>query len=220
MATEFARVGGNVGCFLLRCNIKIGRFVTFSRSPYAIRYTASAPIKAYERRKFGGYDDQGMTKMPRAIFPAPDHDHRRCTSAAIAHAVAQCTARAQRLTPMRRQVLQTLLASHKPLGAYEIIDRMASKSRPAPNTIYRALEFLCENGLVHRIESRNAFVACVHNHGGGDLVVFLICDRCGTVGEAPGGGITNALKASARAAGFLPKSPLIEIAGICAHCRD
>ncbi len=161
-----------------------------------------------------------MTTMPRAIFPAPDHDHERCASAAIAHAEAQCAARAQRLTPMRRQVLETLLASHKPLGAYEIIERLADKNRPAPITIYRALDFLRENGLVHRIESRNAFVACVHNHGDGDLVVFLICERCGAVGEAPGGGAAEALKASSRAAGFSPKSPLIEIAGICSHCRE
>jgi Fur family zinc uptake transcriptional regulator len=159
-----------------------------------------------------------MTHMPRAIFPAPDHDHEDCTSAAIAHAEAHCSARAQRLTPMRRHVLETLLASHKPLGAYEIIERMAD--RPAPITIYRALDFLRENGLVHRIESRNAFVACAHNHGDDDLVVFLICERCGAVGEAPGGSAAGALKASSRAAGFLPKSPLIEIAGICSHCRE
>jgi len=158
--------------------------------------------------------------MSPAIFPAPDHDHQRCTSAAIAHAEAQCAARAQRLTPMRRQVLEVLLSSHRPLGAYEIVDRMQQKTRPAPITIYRSLEFLCDNGLAHRIESRNAFVACVHNHGTGDLVIFLICERCGAVGEAPGGAAAEALKASSRAAGFSPRSPLVEIAGICAHCRE
>ena len=158
--------------------------------------------------------------MSRAIFPAPDHDHGRCASAAIAHAETQCAARAQRLTPMRRQVLETLLASHRPLGAYEIMSRLRLRNRPAPITIYRALDFLIENGLVHRIETRNAFVACVHNHGGDDLVIFLICERCGAVGEAPGAGTAEALKASSRAAGFSPKSPVIEIAGICSHCRD
>jgi len=157
--------------------------------------------------------------MPRAIFPAPDHDHDRCTSAAIAHAEAQCAQRARRLTPMRRQVLQALLSSHKPLGAYEIIERLAGENRPAPITIYRALDFLRDNGFVHRIESRNAFVACVHDHGADDLVVFLICESCGAVGEAPGGAAAEALQASSRAAGFAPKSPLIEIAGICSHCR-
>jgi Fur family transcriptional regulator, zinc uptake regulator len=158
--------------------------------------------------------------MSRTIFPAPDHDHGRCASAAIAHAEAQCAARAQRLTPMRRQVLETLLASHRPLGAYEIMSRLRQRTRPAPITIYRALDFLRDNGLVHRIASRNAFVACVHDHVGDDLVVFLICECCGAVGEAPGGAIAAALKASSRAASFSPRSPLIEIAGICSHCRE
>jgi Fur family transcriptional regulator, zinc uptake regulator len=168
--------------------------------------------------------------MARAIFPAPDHDHERCTNAAIEHAEAHCAERAQRLTPIRRQVLETLLASHKPLGAYDIIERLSgktsdnktsgNKTRTAPITVYRALDFLRDNGLVHRITSRNAFVACVHNHLSDDLVVFLICERCGAVGEAPGGSVADALKASSRAAGFSPKSPMIEIAGICSHCRE
>jgi Fur family transcriptional regulator, zinc uptake regulator len=158
--------------------------------------------------------------MPHAIFPAPNHDHGRCASAAIAHAEELCAARAQRLTPMRRHVLEALLASHRPLGAYEIIEHLADQARPAPITIYRALDFLRDNGLVHRIESRNAFVACVHHHAGSDPVVFLICERCGIVGEAPGRSVGEALRASSRAAGFVPKSPVIEIAGVCAHCRE
>lgn len=136
------------------------------------------------------------------------------------HAEGLCAARGQRLTPMRRQVLEALLASHKPLGAYEIIERLAHRGRLAPITVYRALDFLRDHGLVHRIESRNAFVACVHHHAGGDPVVFLICERCGTVGEATGGAVTDALKASCHAAGFVPKSPVIEIAGVCSHCRE
>jgi Fur family zinc uptake transcriptional regulator len=154
------------------------------------------------------------------IFPAPDHDHGRCATAAIAHAEELCAARAQRLTPMRRHVLQALLASHRPLGAYEILERLADPGRPAPITFYRALDFLRDNGLVHRIESRNAFVACVHNHADNDIVVFFLCERCGAVGEAPGGALAETLKASSRAVGFAPKSPVIEIAGICAHCRE
>ena len=105
--------------------------------------------------------------MRTRYFPSPDHDHERCASDAIAHAEAICAARRERLTPIRRHVLEALLASHKPLGAYEIIDRLAARgARPAPITIYRALDFLREKGLVHRIESRNAFIACVHNHEG------------------------------------------------------
>jgi Fur family transcriptional regulator, zinc uptake regulator len=155
-----------------------------------------------------------------AVFPAPDHDHNRCSTDAMAVAEALCRERGQRLTPIRRSVLATLLASHNPLGAYEIIDRLAPKGpRPAPITAYRALEFLRENGLVHRIESRNAFIACVHNHAAGELVAFLICERCGAVGEASSAEVTTTLTTAARAAGFTPKSPIIEISGICTHCR-
>ena len=121
---------------------------------------------------------------------------------------------------MRRQVLEALLASHKPLGAYEIIERLADKSRPAPITIYRALDFLRENGLVHRIESRNAFMACVHNHADDDLVVFLICERCGSVGEIPAAPVAQGLNAAARATGFAPKMSVVEITGVCAHCQN
>jgi len=156
-----------------------------------------------------------------AVFPAPDHDHDQCSTDAMATAEAMCAERGQRLTPIRRKVLATLLASHKPLGAYEIIDRLAPKGpRPAPITAYRALEFLRENGLVHRIESRNAFVACVNNHAVGDLVVFLICEHCGAVGEAPSAAVAAELKTAARAAGFQPKAPVIEISGVCAHCQQ
>jgi Fur family zinc uptake transcriptional regulator len=131
-----------------------------------------------------------------------------------------CEERGQRLTAIRRKVLSVLLGSHKPLGAYEIIERLAPRGpRPAPITAYRALEFLRENGLVHRIESRNAFVACVHNHASGELVVFLICESCGTVGEASSAEVAATLASAARAAGFVPKSPVIEITGVCSHCR-
>src|ERR1700733_9665339 len=81
-------------------------------------------------------------KSPRAIFPAPGHDHKRCASTAIAFAERQCASRAKRLTPIGRQVLDALRASHNPLGAYEIIERLADKNgRLAPITVYRALGF-------------------------------------------------------------------------------
>jgi Fur family transcriptional regulator, zinc uptake regulator len=154
-----------------------------------------------------------------AVFPAPGHDHARCTTDAMAVAEARCSERGQRLTPIRRDVLGALLASHQPLGAYEIMERVSPAGpRPAPITVYRALEFLRENGLVHRIESRNAFVACVHGHADGDLVVFLICERCGTVGEASSSEVASTVKSAADAVGFTPKSPVIEVTGICTHC--
>ena len=157
----------------------------------------------------------------RAIFPAPGHDHERCESDALAHAQAICAERDARLTPIRRSVLEALLASHKPLGAYDVIERLASRSsdRLSPITIYRALDFLREHGLVHRIESRNAFIACGHSHGSNDPVVFLICEKCGAVGETAGAAVAETIKSASRAAGFTPKTPVIEITGLCAHCR-
>jgi len=161
-----------------------------------------------------------LAAKSHAVFPAPGHDHDRCASDALAHADAICAARGQRLTPTRRAVLQALLASHQPLGAYELIDRLAETGgRPAPVTIYRALDFLREQSLVHRIESRNAFIACVHNHQSGDPVVFLICEQCGAVGEAASAAVAATIKTASRTAGFTPKTPVIEISGICAHCK-
>jgi Fur family zinc uptake transcriptional regulator len=158
--------------------------------------------------------------MP-AIFPAPDHDHARCAADAIGHAEALCAERGQRLTPMRRQVLEVLVTSHKPLGAYDIMDRLAGTGpRPAPITVYRALDFLIENGLVHRLASRNAFLACIHNHDSGALVAFLICDRCGAVGEAPASAVGDSIAAAAKSAAFVPQRSVIEITGICSHCRS
>src|SRR5918912_970069 len=154
------------------------------------------------------------------VFPAPDHDHGRCTADALAHAEALCAARGQRLTAIRRQVLETLAESHRTLGAYEIMERMAGdRPRPAPITVYRALDFLLENGLVHRIESRNAYLACAHDHDATSMVAFLICERCGSVGEIPAAPVAESLKAAAGASGFAPKLSVVEITGTCAHCQ-
>jgi len=153
------------------------------------------------------------------VFPSPDHNHARCAADVIAHAERSCAGGGQRLTPMRRSVLEILAASHKPLGAYEIIDALAGAGpRPAPITIYRALDFLIANGLVHRIASRNAFLACVHNHATGALVTFLICESCGTAGEAPSTDVGQTLAAAAKSVGFTPKMSVVEITGLCAHC--
>ncbi len=162
---------------------------------------------------------EAMT-LAKPAFPAPDHDHGRCAADAIAHAEAVCAKRSQKFTPIRRQVLLALLASHRPLGAYEVIEELArSMPRPAPITVYRALDFLMENGLVHRIESRNAYLACAHDHDETSMVAFLICELCGSVGEIPAAPVARSVNAAARASGFAPKMSVVEIAGTCAHCQ-
>ena len=153
------------------------------------------------------------------VFHEPGHDHARCTADAIAHAEAVCQQRGQRFTPIRRQVLEALLSSHRPLGAYDVIEELAKRvARPAPITVYRALDFLMEQGLVHRIESRNAFLACAHNHDVSSSVAFLICERCGAVGEIAAASVTQPLIDGARASGFAPKMTVVEITGICLNC--
>jgi Fur family zinc uptake transcriptional regulator len=156
---------------------------------------------------------------PAHAFPEPDHDHARCAADAIAHAEAVCRERGERFTPLRRQVLQALLSSHRPLGAYDVIELLArGHARPAPITVYRALDFLIEQGLAHRIVSRNAFLACAHNHEERATVAFLICDRCDAVGEIPAASLAQPLIDGARHDGFSPKFTVVEITGTCAHC--
>ena len=155
------------------------------------------------------------------VFAAPGHDHAHCAETTLARAEEACAARGARLTPIRRQVLESLAATHAPIGAYELIERLedAEGRRPAPITVYRALDFLLEQGLAHRIESKNAFVACAHDHGGHGVVMFLICETCGVVGEAVSDAVGQALANAAKHAGFQARAQVIEIAGECAHCR-
>jgi Fur family transcriptional regulator, zinc uptake regulator len=156
----------------------------------------------------------------KPTFPGPDHDHGRCTADALSHAEKVCEQRAQKFTPIRRQVLEALLSSHRPLGAYEVIDELAkSMPRPAPITVYRALDFLMGNGLVHRIESRNAYLACAHDHDATTMIAFLICEHCGSVGEIPAAPVAQSLNAAVRATGFTPSLSVVEITGTCAHCQ-
>jgi Fur family zinc uptake transcriptional regulator len=163
----------------------------------------------------------GVMTLARPTFPAPNHDHGRCTAEGLSHAERVCELRQQKFTSIRRHVLEALLSSHRPLGAYEVIDELAkSMPRPAPITVYRALDFLMANGLVHRIESRNAFLACAHDHEATATVAFLICEDCGSVGEISALPIAQSLHASARATGFAPRMSVVEITGSCAHCRE
>lgn len=157
---------------------------------------------------------------PTRGTPEHDHDHGACVSGALARAEACCDGRGVRLTPLRRRVLETLADSHVPLGAYELVDRLgASGERPPPMSVYRALDFLVTEGLAHRIESRNAYLACGREHGGEDVIVFLICERCGRAAEVASHAVGRDLAWATRAAGFTPRTPVIEIAGTCSRCQ-
>jgi Fur family zinc uptake transcriptional regulator len=140
------------------------------------------------------------------------HDHH-------AHAAID-PAKVPGLTPARRRALDVLTQANRPVGAYEMIDLMAvtDGKRPAPVSVYRALAFLLDNGLAHRLESKNAFVVCGHPHAAEEPVVFLICEQCGEVKEATSPGLTRELTTLCGAAGFRARTRVVEIAGRCAHC--
>ncbi|MGU3496441.1 Fur family transcriptional regulator [Xanthobacteraceae bacterium A53D] len=149
-----------------------------------------------------------------------DHDHGECVSGALARVEKLCADKGLRLTPLRLSVMRVLAESHIPLGAYEIVDRLAATGdKTPPMSVYRVLDFLVTEGLAHRIESRNAFLACGHPHEPGDVVVFLICERCGSTREVGSHAVGRDLAWAARSAGFEPRQRVLEVEGVCAHCR-
>lgn len=149
-----------------------------------------------------------------------DHDHGQCIAGALARVETRCAEKGLRLTPLRRGVMRALAESHVPLGAYEIVERLAAEGEPSPPmSVYRVLDFLVAEGLAHRIASRNAFLACAHPHDGDEVVVFLICEQCGLTQEVASHAVGRDLAWAARAAGFEPRQRVLEVAGTCAACR-
>ncbi|MEQ1524077.1 MAG: transcriptional repressor [Aestuariivirga sp.] len=151
-------------------------------------------------------------------FLDPHHDHAHCTADLIARAERTCERRGSKLTGQRREILSSVAQSHSAVGAYDIIERMAEHGpRPAPITVYRALDFLLAHGLVHKIESRNAFVACSHSHEG-QPAALLICESCGAVAELDAPDIFERIAEKAKARRFSPAHTMIEISGTCGAC--
>ncbi len=147
-----------------------------------------------------------------------EHDHKKCVSLALDTAEQLCMVRGVQLTPIRHQVLELIWASHKAVKAYELLDRIKPQMDAAkPATIYRALDFLLEQGLIHRVESLNAFVGCnssAHQHE----QLLLICNNCQDVEERSAPQVMQALALEIKQADFIVHSKAIEIQGICAKC--
>ncbi|MFK0573744.1 Fur family transcriptional regulator [Endozoicomonas sp.] len=152
--------------------------------------------------------------------PYKPHNHEHCIKEALNKARFLCTDRGVRLTPLRERVLELVWQSHCPVGAYEILTELTQgASKPAqPPTVYRALEFLQEQGLVHRIASINAYIGCSHpgtRHNG----CFLICTQCRTTIEIEHSNIDQSLTSCANDHGFTINETSIELAGLCTNCR-
>jgi Fur family zinc uptake transcriptional regulator len=158
-----------------------------------------------------------MPPDPETAFSA--HDHAYCTQDALARAEAIIQAAGVRLTPVRRRVLEILLEEHKALGAYDVLARLAAEGfGNQPPVAYRALEFLVDQGLAHRIQRLNAFAACTHI-GEAHAPAFLICQACQTVAEAEAAPVRAALDAAAAPLGFAIERSTIEALGLCPACR-
>ena len=156
--------------------------------------------------------------MPkRAACTDPSH-HVHGAAAYVQAVEAACAERGLRLTPLRAQVLGLVAAAGKPVKAYELLDLMKSEGgSTAPPTVYRALDFLLEQGFIHRLASINAFVACHHpqvRHS----VPFLICDNCQNAVELEDTRISELLESQARALGFVTRAQTLEVHGLCAEC--
>ena len=147
------------------------------------------------------------------------HDHHSVETR-LAEAEQMCVQTGARLTPLRKEVLSLILNATGPMGAYDLLAKLKCHSeRPAaPPTVYRALDFLLEKGLIHRLTSINAYIPCCHPREG-HQAAFLICSVCHTVKEASAQGLMQQLDQLAGSDQFTPHHSIIEISGTCQQCK-
>lgn len=160
-----------------------------------------------------------MHSISQASFSCKSKDHQNCINSALTHAEQLCEQQRQRFTAIRRRVLELVWQQHKPIGAYGLLELLQKQGRTAPPTVYRALDFLQQMGLVHRIASLNAYIGCAHPgepHDG----QFLICEACKSLAELDVPAITTAINQSAANSGFKTSRHTIEIMGLCPNCRN
>ena len=147
------------------------------------------------------------------------HDHGSVEQR-IHEAEALCLQEGVRLTPLRKEVLSLILNARAPMGAYDLLAKLKGKSeRPAaPPTVYRTLDFLLEQGFVHRLASINAFIPCCHPREG-HQAAFLICQKCHSVQETSANSLFNELSHLSAQGQFKAQHSIIEISGICQQCQ-
>lgn len=158
---------------------------------------------------------------PRPAEPRPTtHDHKACISEAMGQAEQICRKRGVQLTPIRHKILELIWASHQAVKAYDLLERIKPFNDSAkPATVYRALDFLIEQKLIHRVESMNAFIGCNHMESKHELVL-LICESCHEIEERPAPEVMASLSRELADAGFRARHQSIEIHGLCSHCSE
>jgi len=147
------------------------------------------------------------------------HEHAHCIEDALGAADRICAERGLRFTDLRRRVLELIWENHGSAKAYDLMEKLGGDYSAKPPTVYRTLDFLLENGLVHKINSLNAFVGCGHPLQHKDCF-FLICSSCDEVEECCASPVADALRQMADARGFVPLQTTLEIEGTCRNCQQ
>ena len=139
----------------------------------------------------------------------------------MAMAASICESRGAQFTKVRRQILGLLWDSGRPTGAYELIEALKENGtrQVAPTTVYRALEFLISEGLVSKIESRNAYVPCAHPERQRSSM-FFICNACGSSAELEYQPLQCSISEVAAQIGFHTSRRVIEVEGVCTRCNE
>jgi Fur family transcriptional regulator, zinc uptake regulator len=160
-----------------------------------------------------------MIERKAAPFPSHDHDHETCVVDALTRAQLRCEAMGIKWTSLREQVFRRVATSHKPVSAYDLIEALAEEGRRlAPVSVYRILDVLQSAGLVHRLESRNAFFACMTEHPALPQSITFLCEICEWVSEVDASDALRAIDRASEASGFHSRGAVIEVSGICADC--
>lgn len=158
-------------------------------------------------------------KAPLAAAAGGEVDNRLAET--LTHAKDAFQEKNLRFTDLREQVFTEIAAIRGSIGAYEILERLSDKgTRLAPISVYRSIDALMDAGVIHRLESKNAYFACRrHEHGAKGRPIFLACEQCGAVKEVPAPQIFNEIKDLAAGVGFQTKVKFVEVSGLCSDCQ-
>lgn len=179
----------------------------------------SAGFGRVARHLAGAISAQMMPTDASDAFPAPGHDHGQCLEHAMQRARKAFDDKGLKLTPLRQAVFSEIASSHRAIGAYEVLENLAARGdRLAPISVYRAIDALLAAGMVHRVESRNAFFACHTGHEKRSRHLVLGCEACGRIAEVDGDKAFAAIDKAAASAAFSAKGAVVEVWGLCANC--
>jgi Fur family zinc uptake transcriptional regulator len=153
-------------------------------------------------------------------FHPQAHDHTNCINHAMEAAQTVCHDKNIRLTPIRQRIFELIWSNHKAVGAYDLLATLQQEDPKAkPVTIYRALDFLLDAGLIHKVASLNAFIGCsqpeITHHS-----VMLICDLCHDAKEVEAQEVYEAIFEIGKNNAFHPQQLTLELHGTCEDCQN